>query len=246
MMMVAGISQTRNTGYRAKLSQPSGASGPVDTTVPSHSRSCDPAVAAASQPSQAGKAQYRSDTTATAAIMTANGSAAMVKTAFAVPISATGAPARGFAVRPIWNACATMLMPTPDARARLAPRRGQTDAGTERGPCDRPVAAASRQAEDLAGIGIAAVIWASAASAGQESIRKLRPGTTGTSARAPPGQSSALGNLAVARYKLVVGRRINSATLVADARHSWLDALSSAGALAGLIAVASGQPWGDR
>jgi len=53
------------------------------------------------------------------------------------------------------------------------------------------------------------------------------------------------GNLAVARYKLVVGRRINSATLVADARHSWLDALSSAGALAGLVAVASGQSWGD-
>ena len=41
------------------------------------------------------------------------------------------------------------------------------------------------------------------------------------------------------------GRRIHSATLVADARHSWLDALSSAGALAGLIAVALGQPWGD-
>ena len=36
-----------------------------------------------------------------------------------------------------------------------------------------------------------------------------------------------------------------TATLVADARHSWLDALSSAGALAGLIAVALGQPWGD-
>jgi divalent metal cation (Fe/Co/Zn/Cd) transporter len=47
-----------------------------------------------------------------------------------------------------------------------------------------------------------------------------------------------IGNLAVARYKMVVGRRINSATLIADARHSSLDALSSAGALAGLIAVA--------
>ena len=53
------------------------------------------------------------------------------------------------------------------------------------------------------------------------------------------------GNQVVARYKLVVGRRINSATLIADARHSWLDALSSAGAMAGLIAVALGQPWGD-
>jgi hypothetical protein len=44
----------------------------------------------------------------------------------------------------------------------------------------------------------------------------------------------------VARYKLVVGRRINLATLVADARHSWLDALSSFGALVGLVAVALG------
>ena len=54
-----------------------------------------------------------------------------------------------------------------------------------------------------------------------------------------------VGNQVVARYKLVVGRRINSATLIADARHSWLDALSSAGALVGLIAVALGQSWGD-
>lgn len=54
-----------------------------------------------------------------------------------------------------------------------------------------------------------------------------------------------IGNLAVASYKMTVGRRINSATLVADARHSRLDALSSAGALAGLIAVACGQSWGD-
>ena len=53
------------------------------------------------------------------------------------------------------------------------------------------------------------------------------------------------GNQLVARYKLVVGRRINSATLIADARHSWLDALSSAGTLTGLVAVALGQSWGD-
>ncbi len=33
--------------------------------------------------------------------------------------------------------------------------------------------------------------------------------------------------------------------LVADARHSWLDALSSLGALTGLVAVALGFPWGD-
>ena len=85
------------------------------------------------------------------------------------------------------------------------------------------------------------VIWASAAFAGFESIRKLvAHGPTthvgGGIARAVLG---IVGNQVVARYKLVVGRRISSATLVADARHSWLDALSSAGALAGLVAVAS-------
>jgi cation diffusion facilitator family transporter len=49
----------------------------------------------------------------------------------------------------------------------------------------------------------------------------------------------------VARYKLTVGRRIRSATMVADAKHSWLDALSSAGAMLGLIGVAIGWAWAD-
>ena len=103
------------------------------------------------------------------------------------------------------------------------------------------------RAEDLAGIGIAAVIWASAAFAGYESVRKLVE--HGHTAHVGAGIAGAVlgiaGNQVVARYKLIVGKRIGSATLVADARHSWLDALSSAGALAGLIAVAAGQPWGD-
>jgi len=103
------------------------------------------------------------------------------------------------------------------------------------------------RAEDLAGIGIAVVIWASAAFAGYESIRKLigHGPTTHLAAGIAGAIIGIAGNVAVARYKLTVGRRINSATLVVDARHSWLDALSSAGALAGLIAVAAGQPWGD-
>lgn len=103
------------------------------------------------------------------------------------------------------------------------------------------------RAEDLAGVGIAVVIWMSAAFAGYESVRKLVE--HGHTAFVGAGITGAVlgivGNQIVARYKLVVGRRINSKTLVADARHSWLDALSSAGALAGLIAVAFGQPWGD-
>jgi len=103
------------------------------------------------------------------------------------------------------------------------------------------------RAEDLAGIGIAVVIWASAAFAGFESVRKLIE--HGHTAHVGAGIAGAVlgivGDQVVARYKLLVGKRINSATLVADARHSWLDALSSAGALAGLVAVALGQPWGD-
>lgn len=63
------------------------------------------------------------------------------------------------------------------------------------------------RAEDIAGLGAAAIIWASAAFA--------------------------------------ASRRIHSATLLADAKHSWLDAISSAGALAGLVAVALGFPLGD-
>lgn len=103
------------------------------------------------------------------------------------------------------------------------------------------------RAEDLAGVGIAVVIWASAAFAGFESIRKLI--VHGPTSHIGLGIVGAVlgivGNQVVARYKLVTGRRINSATLVADARHSWLDALSSAGALIGLVAVALGQRWGD-
>jgi cation diffusion facilitator family transporter len=103
------------------------------------------------------------------------------------------------------------------------------------------------RAEDLAGIGIAVVIWASAAFAGYESVRKLLVhGPTSHVALGIFGAALGIaGNQIVARYKLVIGRRINSATLVADARHSWLDALSSAGALVGLVAVALGFRWGD-
>jgi cation diffusion facilitator family transporter len=103
------------------------------------------------------------------------------------------------------------------------------------------------RAEDLAGVGIALVIWASAAFAGYESIRKLigHGHTSHVGWGIVGAVLGIIGNQAVARYKMRVGRRISSATLVADARHSWLDALSSAGALAGLIAVALGQSWGD-
>jgi cation diffusion facilitator family transporter len=119
--------------------------------------------------------------------------------------------------------------------------RASRKAPTDRYPygCER--------AEDLAGVGIAVVIWASAAVAGAESIAKLlRHGSTHYVGWAIAGALVGIaGNQLVARYKLRVGRRINSATLIADAKHSWLDALSSAGTLAGLLGVLAGLRWAD-
>jgi cation diffusion facilitator family transporter len=103
------------------------------------------------------------------------------------------------------------------------------------------------RAEDLAGIGVALVIWGSALVAGCESITKLlrHGGTTHLGWGIAAAAVGIAGNQLVARYKLVVGRRIRSATMVADAKHSWLDALSSAGAMLGLIGVALGWGWAD-
>lgn len=103
------------------------------------------------------------------------------------------------------------------------------------------------RAEDLAGLGVTLLIWASAALAGYESWRKLvgdRP-TTLVGLGMAGAALGIVGNQLVARYKLTVGGRIRSAALVADAKHSWLDALSSGGALVGLGLVALGHGWGD-
>jgi cation diffusion facilitator family transporter len=103
------------------------------------------------------------------------------------------------------------------------------------------------RAEDLAGLGVALVIWASAVFAAVASYHKLvEHGTTSHLSLAMVGAViGMLGNQGVAWYKLRIGRRIQSATLVSDGRHSRLDALSSFGALVGLVAVAAGAKWGD-
>ena len=103
------------------------------------------------------------------------------------------------------------------------------------------------RAEDLAGLGVALVIWASAVFAGVESYRKLvgHGGTAHLGWGMVGAVLGVVGNQLVARYKLTVGRRIQSATLIADARHSWLDAISSVGAFLGLLGVAAGYRWAD-
>lgn len=103
------------------------------------------------------------------------------------------------------------------------------------------------RAEDIAGLGVALVIWLSAIFAAYVSIHKLL--NHGSTTHVGYGIAAAfvgiIGNQIVARYKRHIGKRIQSATLLADAQHSWLDALSSAGAMAGLIAVAFGFQWAD-
>lgn len=103
------------------------------------------------------------------------------------------------------------------------------------------------RAEDLAGLGVALVVWASAVFAGVLSVHKLL--VHGRTSSLGLGMAAAVagivGNQLVARYKRSVGTRIQSATLVADAKHSWLDALASVGALAGLVGAALGLHWAD-
>jgi len=103
------------------------------------------------------------------------------------------------------------------------------------------------RAEDLAGLGVALVIWASAGFAGFESYRKLvgHSATTNVQAGLVAAALGIIANRAVGWYKQRVGRRIHSVTLLADARHSWLDSLSSAGAFIGLFFVLAHHPLGD-
>ncbi|OBF21375.1 cation transporter [Mycobacterium kubicae] len=103
------------------------------------------------------------------------------------------------------------------------------------------------RAEDLAGIGVALVIWASAIFAGVESVEKLlrHNPTRQVGWGIAAAVVGIVGNQLIARYKLTVGRRIQSSTLIADAKHSWLDGLSSTGALLGLCGVAVGWAWAD-
>jgi cation diffusion facilitator family transporter len=117
---------------------------------------------------------------------------------------------------------------------------------SKRTPTDRYTYGYER-AEDLSGVGIAIVIWASAAFAGIESVRKLvgHGGTSHVGWAIAGAAVGILGNQVVARFKRRIGISINSATLIADAKHSWLDALSSAGALLGLVGVLAGLRWAD-
>ena len=103
------------------------------------------------------------------------------------------------------------------------------------------------RAEDLGGLFVVAMIAVSSALAGYESIRRLiHPEDVShlwaVSAAALVGFA---GNELVARYRIVVGRRIGSAALVADGLHARTDGFTSLAVLLGAGGLALGWRWAD-
>jgi hypothetical protein len=104
------------------------------------------------------------------------------------------------------------------------------------------------RAEDVAGV---LVVLAIAASAVVAAARVRGQAGGGVPPLRNPGWALAAafvgvaGNEAVARYKLRVGRRINSVPLEADGRHSRVDGLASLAAAAGIAGAWAGWPAAD-
>jgi len=101
--------------------------------------------------------------------------------------------------------------------------------------------------EDVAGVFIVAIIFASACLAGYEAVVKIlhpRPMTHlgWTAAAAVIGF---LGNEVVAVLRIRVGREIGSAALVADGLHSRVDGFTSLAVLLGVLGVWAGFPIVD-
>ena len=103
------------------------------------------------------------------------------------------------------------------------------------------------RAEDLAGIFIVAVIAASLAFTAHAAIHRLVHPVTihRVGLVMAAGVVGFLGNELVARYRIQVGRRIGSATLVADGHHARTDAITSLAVVVGAIGVAAGFPAAD-
>ena len=103
------------------------------------------------------------------------------------------------------------------------------------------------RAEDLAGIFIVLVIIASAIASGVESIQKLTSGNIPTHIYLSMAAAlvGVAGNELLAQYKIAVGKRINSVSLVADGHHSRIDGLTSLAAFIGLVGVKLGFPKAD-
>lgn len=103
------------------------------------------------------------------------------------------------------------------------------------------------RAEDIAGIFVVVMIAASGILAAWEGIDRLRnprdvEHVVWVMVAAVIGM---VGNEAVALYRMRVGRRIGSASLVADGLHARSDGLTSLAVLVGAVGVAVGWEWAD-
>ena len=103
------------------------------------------------------------------------------------------------------------------------------------------------RAEDLAGAAIVALIFFSALEVYSQSIQKIiHPATVSNLVWvAVAAAIGFLGNELAAILRLRAGRRIHSAALVADGRHSQVDGFSSLGVLVGVLGVRLGFPLAD-
>jgi cation diffusion facilitator family transporter len=103
------------------------------------------------------------------------------------------------------------------------------------------------RSEDLAGIFIVLVIIASATASAIESIQKLTSGNIPTQIYLSMAAAlvGVAGNELLAQYKISVGKRINSVSLIADGHHSRIDGLTSLAAFIGLVGVLLGFPKAD-
>ncbi|HEX2046495.1 MAG TPA: cation diffusion facilitator family transporter [Acidimicrobiales bacterium] len=103
------------------------------------------------------------------------------------------------------------------------------------------------RAEDLAGLFVVAMISASAVLAAWQAVDHLRnpAPVEHLGLVAAAALVGAVGNEAVALYRIRVGRRIGSAALVADGLHARTDALTSLAVLVGAAGVAAGWEWAD-
>jgi cation diffusion facilitator family transporter len=103
------------------------------------------------------------------------------------------------------------------------------------------------RAEDLAGVVVVLVVMASALVAGYTAVQRMvHPiPVTNLWAVAAAGVIGFLGNEAVARLRITVGRRIGSAALVADGVHARTDGFTSLAVVLGATGVAMGFPLAD-